>query len=209
MDIKAEKEKILEIYNKISNVNTYKSANLKNKLIIFIIPIFFAFFATGLLLYGIKHNNILFYASIFILFLTFFFYNISYDNYIKGKYFLQKDANKDKYYDIFIKNLEAHDIKDQKKINYYISLLELDNTTTTNNKSGFLEYISLIYIPGLMLYFDNLFKNAEIIAYLSLGILFVPAFIFIFKVLFINRKRMKYDTILCYLKRRIIELIYE
>ena len=210
MDIRFDKLEILRIYNENTNLRIYKNANNKARLFIFIIPITVAILSFCLLFYGIlRDNNIVYLISLLLIFLTFYYYNKSYDDYIEGKYKLKKGKNKDLYYHIFVKNLKFNGIKSQKNIQYYIELLELDNNATNYYKTGFLEYASLIYIPGLMIYFNNEFEKSETMAYLSIGLFFVPIFIFLFKILFINKKHIKYDTILQYLKRRNIELTYK
>ena len=209
MDFQEEERKIFDIYNEHSIENQYKRANAKDKFIIFILPVIFTIMSICLFVFGIIKNNILNLVAIFLLLVIFYIYNKTYDNYIKRKYYLHGTKIKDMYFNIFKKNLDVHDINNSKKVKFYIDILELEKVSTSNIKTGFLEYISLLYIPGLMIYFNSLFEKEETIAYLTIGLFSIPVFIFLFKVLFINRKQIKYDTLLHFLKRRNIELINE
>ena len=56
-----------------------------------------------------------------------------------------------------------------------------------------------------MIYFNDEFSKDITMAYLSVGLVLVPMIIFFVKIIF-NRKKIKYDLILQYLKRRNIEL---
>jgi hypothetical protein len=115
-----------------------------------------------------------------------------------------KINNIDGYYHFFIKNLKRQKIKDS-QIKYYMDLLELDKDSPNNTKTGFFEWLLPIFISGLMICFNDEFSKAVTMAYLSVGLVLVPMIIFFVKVIF-NRKKIKYDLILQYLKRRNIEL---
>ncbi|MDR0322799.1 MAG: hypothetical protein LBI28_15005 [Treponema sp.] len=205
MDINAEKKKLLDIYNKTSNMNLYKNASKKEKFLLFILPIIL----TLILLFfcWVFKNSPVSLISFPLLFFIFYISGKRYDNYIKNKYCLPKNQNDNIYYRTFIKDLKAEGIKG-KKIKYYIDLLGLDNNSDQNNKISFYSYFTLIYIPALMVYFNDAFIDAKIIAYLTLGLFFVPVFVFLFKAYFGIKKR-KYDMILQFLKRRSIELKYK
>jgi len=117
---------------------------------------------------------------------------------------LNEKQKNDSHYIKFIESLDENGIK-QNEINFYIELLSLDNNSS--EKIKFFEYISLILIPGLMIYFNDLFEKVETIIYLFYGLFFIPVFIYIVKAIS-KQKNSKYDTILEYLKRRSLELKY-
>ena len=213
MDILTEKKKILDIFNEHSIRNQYKKANNKDRFFIFILPVTLTIISLLLIIVKLYNNNILNFIfniiGLILLLITFVYYDKTYDRYIKGKYYLNGIQNKDVYYNAFKDDLDNYGIKDIKKINLYIDILELDTVSMYNIKPDFFKYFSVICIPVLMIYFNNFFENAKIIACIIVGLFIIPVSIFIIKVLFINRKQIRYDTLLHFLKRRRIELINE
>jgi hypothetical protein len=123
---------------------------------------------------------------------------------LQGKYYLKK--SKDIYYHIFVKNLNKNGITKQNKIIFYIELL--DTESKNRNKkypNGFFEYLSLFFIPGLMIFFDKIFRKYETLIVLACGLFFVPLFIFLFYT-FKHREENKIEKIIYWLKKRKLEL---
>jgi L-asparagine transporter-like permease len=206
MDLDVEQQKIVNIYDEMSDVYLFKKTNIKNKLRLFIIPLLCSMiFYVLIVIFYFKNDIIGFVLCLVLFFLCLFFYTNSINKYLRGKYYLKK--SKDIYYHIFVKNLNKNGINKQNKIIFYIELLETENENRNKKyPNGFFEYLSLFFIPGLMVFFDKIFKKNETIIILSFGLFFVPLFIFLFYT-FKHRKKNKIETIIYWLKKRKIELL--
>ena len=200
-NINSERNKIMNIYNKISNNILFKKANMRNKLLFFILPTITLIIPCILYISGnVINNRILTIISPLLLILSFLYNNKVYKFYIRKEY---KINNKDIYYRFFINNLRLHRIQNR-KIKYYIDLFELKEPPY-NFGIGFSEYLLSVFIPGMMIYTNNFFQREEAVVYLFLGLFFVPIIIFLIKSI-TNRNKIKHEIILQYLKRRNIEL---
>jgi hypothetical protein len=205
MDIRFEKERILNIYDEVSSKGLYKKANTMEKFLAYILPlVLFFIFCIMCVVCEICNNTILEIISLILLIFSILYQYIAYEIFRKKKYNLIGKQKYDSHYNKFIEVLDENGIK-QNEINFFIELLLLDNNPS--EKIRFSEYISLILIPGLMIYFNDSFEKVETIIFLFYGLFFIPVFIYIVKII-AKQKNSKFDTILEYLKRRSIELKY-
>jgi hypothetical protein len=208
MDIISEKAKILNIYEEISSGGLFKIASTKDKILVYILPYILVPILSFSFLYGtLKNIIVLNVLNPIFLFIFFYYTDKIYKNYRRKTFYLPNGENKDTHYNLFVDNLVKHKIE-LKDIEFYIDLLIFDKDSSTKDKSGFFDYLFVIYIPGLMIYYSKILEKLETIIYLSFGLFIIPLFIFLFKNIF-NAKKNKFVFILQYLKRRKIELNYE
>ena len=207
MDIISEKAKVLKIYEEISSGGLFKIASTMDKILVYILPYILISILCFSFLYGSLKNIIVLNAlNPILLFIVFYYADKIYKNYRRKIFYFQNGQNKDTHYNLFVDNLIKYKIE-LKDIEFYIDLLTFDRDSSTKGRNGFLDYIFIIYIPGLMVYYSKVLEKLETIIYLSFGLFIIPLFIFLFKNIF-NIKKNKLVLILQYLKRRRIELNY-
>jgi predicted PurR-regulated permease PerM len=205
MNLDVEQQRIIDIHDEMSYMNLFKKTNTKNKLRLFIIPFLLLIISYVLIvIFYFKNNTIGLVPCLVLFFVCFIVSDNSISKYLQGKYYLKK--SKDIYYHIFVKNLNKNGITKQNKIIFYIELLDTENKRQNKKyPNGFLGYLSLFFVPGLMIFFDKIFRKNETLIILALGLFFVPVFIFLFYT-FKDRKKNKIEKIIYWLKKRKLEL---
>jgi hypothetical protein len=208
MDLNYKIKKIIDIYDEISSKGLFKISNKKEKFLIFILPYILISLLCIISICSIKNEIIIYYISPLLLFIILWLFNFLYMRHRNKIFNIKNKSNNDTHYNLFINNLKKHKIN-YKEIILFIDIMTLDNDSTNFNKTGIGQYLSLIFIPILRVYFISHFidMKLQIIIILFLLLFLIPVVIFILKNIF-NIKKNKYYIILQYLKRRKIELKY-
>ena len=124
----------------------------------------------------------------------------------KGRGIKPLSTNKEK--DNKIDEKEKDNKIDEKEIDYFIELMNFENISSNNNQNGFYEYLTVIYIPVLMVYLNDLLQNEIVVLVLTIILFLIPVVIFLNKYI-VNLKKNKYEIISKYLEKRKIELKYK